>query len=74
VTNYQQMLQDHVVFVIDGKASAAAITSLTEVALKRVRRSTRSTRVAAMSDDELRDLLTTYVERALKRLDESRQQ
>jgi hypothetical protein len=68
-TSFQQILQEHVVFAIEGKDPAATTTSLTEVALKSVRRSTRSKRIAAMSDDELRELLTTFVERTLKRLD-----
>jgi hypothetical protein len=67
VASYQQVLQEHVVFVIERKDSAATTASLTEVALKSVRRSTRSKRIAAMSDDELRELLTTFVERTLKR-------
>jgi hypothetical protein len=67
VASYQQVLQEHVVFVIERKDFAATTTSLTEMALKSVRRSTRSKRIAAMSDDELRKLLTMFVERTLKR-------
>jgi hypothetical protein len=68
VTRYQQILQEHVVFAIEGKDAAASTTSLAEAAFKSVRRSSRSRQIAAMSDDELRELLTMFVERALKRL------
>jgi hypothetical protein len=71
-TSFQQVLQEHVNFAIEGKDPAATTTSLTELAFKSARRSTRSKRIAAMSDDELRELLRTFVERSLKRLDGNR--
>jgi hypothetical protein len=69
VARYQQVVLEHVLFAIEGnyKDPAATTTSLTELAFKSLRRSTRSKRIASMSDDELRELLTTFVERALKR-------